>query len=121
MVTLDLAIEVPEMTDNAAKAYSNYIIRKVVQRCRKCSAHQLQSCAIILYGNEHTTFQIQLQRFFANNANGNVLVIVGIVCKQFAHNNTNTICECNHTTVRLLNAQFFNASKQRCTHAKYKA
>ena len=59
--------------------------------------------------------------FFTNNANGNVLVIVGNVCKQFTHNNTNTICDCNHTTVRLLNAQFFNASKQRCAHAKYKA
>ena len=62
MVTEDWAIAAPEAA-KTAKAYSNYIIRKVVQRCRKCSAHQLQSCALFLYGNEHTTFQIQVHRF----------------------------------------------------------
>ena len=61
-VTEDWAIAAPEAA-NTANAYSNYIIRKVVQRCRKCSAHQLQSCALFLYGNKHTTIRIQLHRF----------------------------------------------------------
>ena len=60
--TEDWAIAAPEAA-KTAKAYSNYISRKVVQRCRKCSAHQLQSCALFLYGNEHTTFQIQMHQF----------------------------------------------------------
>jgi hypothetical protein len=61
-VTEDWAIAAPEAA-KTANAYSNYIIRKVVQRCRKCSAHQLQSCALFLYGNKHTTIQIQLHHF----------------------------------------------------------
>ena len=61
-VTEDWAIAAPEAA-KTANAYSNYIIRKVVQRCRKCSAHQLQSSALFLYGNKHTTIQIQMHHF----------------------------------------------------------
>jgi hypothetical protein len=61
-VTEDWAIAAPEAA-KTAKATSDYIIRKVVQRCHKCSAQQLQSCALFLYGNKHTTIQIQLHHF----------------------------------------------------------
>ena len=61
-MTEDWAIAAPEAA-KTAKAYSNYIIRKVVQRCRKYSAHQFQSCALFLYGNKHTTLQIQMHYF----------------------------------------------------------
>ena len=62
-VTEDWAIAAPEAA-KTARAYSNCIIRKVVQRCRKCSVHQLQNCAIILYGNNNTTLQIDLHQLY---------------------------------------------------------
>ena len=33
-----------------------------MQRYRKCSAYQLLNCALFLYGNNHTTLQIELRQ-----------------------------------------------------------
>jgi hypothetical protein len=80
-VTEDWAIAAPEAA-KTANAYSNYIIHKVVQRCRKYSAHQLHSCALFLYGIKHTTFQIETHQFLQTTQTE----MIGKLSEKFANN-----------------------------------